>query len=88
MRRHELSARGWAALGPLLNTHCRKQVGASAANQLFINAVLWRIRTGILWRGLPERFGHWNSVARRSARWARKKVWHRLFRAIQELDWE
>lgn len=88
MRRHEISAREWAVLGPLLDAHCRKQGGANVANRIFISAVLWRVRTGIPWRDLPERFGHWNSGARRFARWARKKVWYRLFRAIQEPDWE
>lgn len=88
MRRHELPAREWAVLGPLLDAHCRKQGGATTPNRLFISAILWRVRTGIPWRDLPERFGHWNSVARRFARGARKKVWHRLFGAIQEPDRE
>lgn len=88
MRRHELTERQWTVLVPLLEAHCRKQGGSSAANRLFISAVLWRIRTGIPWRDLPERFGNWNSVARRFARWADKKVWQRLFTAIQEPDWE
>ncbi len=88
MRRHELSGRQWAVLAPLLDAHCRKQGGSSETNRLFINAVLWRVRTGIPWRDLPERFGSWNSVARRFARWAAQKVWQRLFAAIQEPDWE
>ena len=88
MRRHELTDRQWTVLVPLLEAYCRKQGGNSAANCLFISAVLWRIRPGVPWRDLPERFGHWNSVAWRFARWADKKVWQRLFAAIQEPDWE
>ncbi|GAA3998553.1 hypothetical protein GCM10022408_06850 [Hymenobacter fastidiosus] len=88
MRRHELTDREWAALRPLLETLCQKQGGANTANRLFINAVLWRIRTGVSWRDMPERLGKWNSLARRFARWAGKKMWHRLFTAIQEPDWE
>ena len=88
MRRHELTEQQWRVLGPLLDIYCRRQGGSSAANRLFLNAVLWRIRTGIPWRDLPERFGHWNSLARRFARWAEKQVWQRLFAAIQEPDWE
>jgi transposase len=26
-------------------------------NRLFLEAVLWRVRTGLPWRGLPEGFG-------------------------------
>ncbi|NVO33544.1 IS5 family transposase, partial [Hymenobacter sp. P5342] len=80
--------REWAVLRPLLEASCQKQGGANAANRLFINAILWRIRTGVPWRDMPERLGKWNSLARRFARWADKKVWHRLFTAIQEPDWE
>lgn len=88
MRRHELTDRQWKEMVPLLEAHCRKQGGSCAANRLFISAVLWRVRTGTPWRDLPERFGNWNSVARRFSRWADKKVWQRLFAAIQEPDWE
>lgn len=88
MRRHELTVQQWSVLAPLLDTHCRKQGGSSEANRLFINAVLWRVRTGVPWRDLPERLGKWNSIARRFARWAEKNVWQRLFVAIQEPDWE
>ena len=88
MRRHELTDKEWGVLGPLLEASCQKQGGASTANRLFISAILWRIRTGVPWRDMPERLGKWNSLARRFARWAEKKVWHRLFTAIQEPDWE
>lgn len=70
-------------LSPLLDTSCQKQDGTSEANRLFINAVLWRTRTGVPWRDMPERPEKWNSPAR----WANKKVWHRLFAAIQEPGW-
>jgi transposase len=33
--------------------------GTAADNQLFVNAVLYRYRTGIPWRDLPARFGDW-----------------------------
>jgi transposase len=88
MRRHELTDREWGVLRPILEEFCKKQGGGSAANRVFITAVLWRIRTGVPWRDLPERLGKWNSLARRFARWAEKKVWYRLFTAIQEPDWE
>jgi len=57
-------------------------------NQLFVNAVVWRIRTGVPWRDLPERFDHLNSIARRFHRWPLAGVWQTIFQAVQEPDWK
>ena len=38
-------------------------VGVTARdNRLFVEAVLYRYRTGIPWRDLPKRFGDWKQV--------------------------
>jgi transposase len=55
-------------------------VGVTAAdNRLFVGAVLYRYRTGMPWRDLPERFGDWKNVHRRFSRWAESGVWERVF---------
>ena len=38
---------------------------SGADNRLFVDAVLWVLRTGSPWRDLPEEFGNWNSVFQR-----------------------
>lgn len=43
---------------------------------------------GRSWRGLPERFGPWNTVARRFRRWAQTGAGEKLFRAVHEPDYE
>ena len=43
---------------------------------------------GRRWRDLPERFGSWNTVARRFRRWALAGAWERIFQAVQEPDYE
>jgi putative transposase len=45
-------------------------------NRMFVEAVLWIVRTGSPWRDLPEAFGPWNSAFRRFSRWSAKGVWH------------
>src|SRR5438132_1498619 len=45
-------------------------------NRLFVDAVLWMLRTGAPWRDLPSGFGKWNSVFTRFNRWSRKGVWN------------
>ena len=51
-------------------------------NRLFLEAVLWRVRTGSPWRDLPADFGNWNSVFRRFRRWAEAGVFKRMFKEI------
>ncbi|MCT4496180.1 IS5 family transposase [Bosea minatitlanensis] len=53
-------------------------------NRMFVEAVLWIVRTGSPWRDLPEAFGDWNSVFRRFSRWSHKGVWWRIFAAMSD----
>jgi putative transposase len=50
---------------------------------MFVEGVLWIVRTGSPWRDLPEVFGDWNSVFRRFSR-CRKGVWWRIFEAMSD----
>jgi transposase len=65
-------------------------VGVTARNnRLFIDAVLYRYRTGIPWRDLPEKYGDFRNVHRRFSRWAEKGIWARLLSVLaQEADTE
>ena len=54
-------------------------VGVTATdNRLFVEAVLYRYRTGIPWRDLPERFGDWKNVHRPTLVWSlgRKRLFY------------
>ncbi len=58
-------------------------VGVTAKdNRLFAEAVLYRYRAGIAWRGLPERFGDCKEVHTRFCRWATSGVWGRVFQHL------
>jgi transposase len=53
-------------------------VGVAAVdNRRFVDAVLYRYRTGIPWRDLPETLGDWNNTHRRLSRWATRGVWEK-----------
>ena len=60
-----------------------------------INGMLYKCKTGIAWRDLPERYGPWTTVYNRFWRWARNGTLTTLVRkvrviaeAIDELDRE
>ncbi len=69
MRRHELTDEQWAKLEAILDAS-RPGPKPKIGDRQFINAVLYRARTGIPWRDLPERYGPWKSVYNRFNNWA------------------
>ena len=74
----------WERIAPHLPGKA-SDVGVTAGdNRLFLEAVLWRVRTGSPWRDLPLVFGNWNSAFRRFRRWACKGVFERLFEELSD----
>jgi transposase len=79
MRRHGLRDDQWDRIKELLPGR-PGHVGVTARdNRLFVEAVLYRYRTGIPWRDLPERFGNPVRIHTRFPRWAKSGVWERIF---------
>ena len=61
-RRHDLSDQTWALLEPHLPDRVGAWGGNARDNRLFINAVLWILRTGAPWRDLPPDYGSWSNT--------------------------
>ena len=53
-------------------------------NRLFVEAVIWKFRSGAPWRDLPERFGNWKNIHTRFSRWAKSGVWESLFKTLAD----
>ena len=82
MRRYGLRDNQWDRIMNLLPGR-PGTVGVTASdNRLFVEAVLYRYRTGIPWRDPPERFGDRKNVHRRHSRWAETGVWERVFQHL------
>lgn len=77
VKRHELTDAEWVLLAPLMPTDPHKG-GRWADHRRVINAILFRTRTGIPWRDLPERFGPWETAAGRHRRWCLDGTWQRI----------
>src|SRR6202158_361772 len=84
MDRLVLSDAAWERMAPLIIGRPDQKGSTGRDNRMFVEGVLWIVRTGSPWRDLPETFGDWNSVFRRFSRWSVKGVWWRLFEAMSD----
>jgi transposase len=81
MRRHELTDAEWSRIEPLLGS-CNG-APSKREDRDFINAVIWRVRTGMQSRDLLDRYGHWKTVYNRFHRWAQAERWVVIFKALR-----
>ena len=79
-----LSDEQWDRISGLIIGRPDQRGSTGRDNRMFVEGVLWIVRTGSPWRDLPEAFGEWNSVFRRFSRWSRKGVWQRTFEALSD----
>ena len=84
MERLVLSDAAWERMAPLIIGRPDQKGSTGRDNRMFVEGVLWIVRTGSPWRDLPEAFGDWNSVFRRFSRWSIKGVWWRIFEAMSD----
>jgi putative transposase len=84
MKRLVLTDANWERMAPLIIGRSDQRGSTGHNNRMFVEGVLWIVRTGAPWRDLPLEFGEWNSVFRRFSRWSRKGVWARIFEAMSD----
>lgn len=53
-------------------------------NRVFLEAVLWKARTGSPWRDLPRELGDWNAVFKRFDYWSKAGVFEKIFQAVSD----
>ncbi|WP_435879758.1 IS5 family transposase [Streptomyces flaveolus] len=94
MGRGDLTNAEWARLESLLPPGGARG-GRWSDHRRVINGVLYRVRTGVQWRDLPERFGPWETVYKRHRRWSADGTWKMLLSRIQAaedaaggIDWD
>ncbi|MER6735548.1 IS5 family transposase [Streptomyces puniciscabiei] len=92
--RGDLTDAQWGRLAPLLPVSNRR-CGRWRDHRQVINEVLYRIRTGVQWRDLPERYGPWKTVHERHRRWSADGTWELLLQRVQaeadaagDIDWD
>lgn len=92
--RGDLTNAEWGRLEPLLPRGGARG-GRWSEHRRVINGVLFRARTGVPWRDLPERFGPWETVYKRHRRWSADGTWDMLLARVQaaenaegRIDWD
>ncbi|MEV5089436.1 IS5 family transposase [Streptomyces griseoincarnatus] len=92
VRRHELTDQEWELLAPLIPRAATGRPRVS--DRRVINGMVYKIRTGISWRDLPERYGPWQTVYTRFRRYAIDGVFTRALQQVQaradaagDIDW-
>jgi transposase len=62
VKRYELTDMQWQRIEALLPGKPGDPGRTAADNRLFVNGVLWVLRSGARWHDLPERYGKWKTV--------------------------
>lgn len=93
MGRGDLTNEEWGRLEPHLPKYGARG-GRWCDHRQVVNGILFRVRTGVPWRDLPERYGSWKTVYERHRRWCADGTWDRILQAVQadadaqgRLDW-
>jgi transposase len=82
-RRFELTDEEWDVIAPLLPSLAPQRGGRWRDHRQVLNGIVWRTRTGAPWRDVPERYGPWQTLYKRFARWERDGTWARIERHLQ-----
>jgi len=83
-RRHELTDAQWEQVKDLLPGKENDPGRTAADNRLFVDAVIYVLKTGIPWEDLPVRYRKPNTVWKRFDRWCANGVWEKLAKALSD----
>jgi len=90
--RGELTDKAWERIEPLLPVN--RSGRRWRDHRQVINAILWKLRTGAPWRGVPERYGPWKTAHERLRRWTMDGTWQKILEeavvkddAVGEIEW-
>jgi len=86
--RHELTDTQWDKIEHLLPGKEQDPGRTAADNRLFVDAVVFVLKTGIPWADLPGRFGKPDTVRKRYDRWCVKGIRQKISEAagVAELE--
>ena len=87
---YDIADEQWKRIQPLLPPEYTGKKGRPRKdNRIMLNGMLWVNHSGAQWRQLPERYGPWQSVYARFAKWRDDGILEAVFSELsQEADAE
>jgi transposase len=82
MQRYALRDDQWGKIKDFLPGREGHVGGTATDNRLFVDAIIYRTRTGIPWRDLPDRYGDWKATHKRLRRWCESGVFARILETL------
>ncbi len=82
--RYELSDRQWDTIKGFLPGKKGDPGRTAVDNRVFVDGVLWILRSGARWSDLPPRYGKYKSVHKRFCRWSEKGIWEKVFKYLSK----
>jgi transposase len=82
VKRYELNEAQWQRIAPLLPGKAGDPGRSGSDNRLFVDGVLWVLRSGAHWHDLPARYGKYKTLHKRFSRWAKSGVWEKVFASL------
>lgn len=77
----------WARIEPLMPSSDGQRGRPFRDHRVVVEGIIYRLRTGIAWRDLPDSFGPWQTVWKRHKRFSTDGTWDRIHaRLIAEAD--
>jgi transposase len=81
--RGDLTNEQWAKMEPHLPKGKKSGRPPKHSKRQLINGIRFRVRTGVQWRDLPDRYGPWQTVYGLFRRWQRDGTWKRILAGLQ-----
>ena len=82
---YDLTEEQWKRIQPLLPPENRWKKGQPRKDdRMMLNDMLWMNHSGVQWRQLPVRYGPWQSVYARFAKWRDEGIWENIFSELCE----
>ena len=81
LKRYELTDEQWDKI----KSYFEKKRGRPYKNlRATVNGIIWIMRTGAMWRDLPELYGDWNAVYKCFSKWQANGIFEKILNDLSK----